>query len=620
VRRLPLVVSLLIGSAVLLWGLGQLQGIFIEERDDALNAIAARRRALEQFAHKELEQRLAARLSSARRGIDAAAADPLVAASDVWLVDRGEQVLPRTARSKSGTGTPARMLYETLVGPTSGAHFQRVEEQDPDGPWTERLRLFEELKAALSAGDRAQTEVLVRTILSQRAAYVISTTRDIPFTTAMLAVLQRGARPTRSLMESLLRDGLQGRVSRLEGLQRVLLRKRDRFNTPEVAFLRDRIVELCEPQNVLYADFTARVNEPPGQLLALPDSLTEPMLLYDGQWYVEPARNLRVYGVQVAIPAVLDEITSTMRERSLLGASDEVRGMPGAATVSLSALAVTIDSPQWQPTIDAVHSRYRLKAALEIAIALLVFGVMGLGAWIYRRRHRFLELKSGFVSAVSHELRTPLASIRLMTETLERRTKDNPRVKDYPARIIRDVDSLSLLVENILSFDRLSKGRWTPKPEPLTLRGIVDRLELEKDLWARRPAELSAANVDDVELVVDPDLTQLLFTNLARNATQYCERSPASIHIESARGGRQEGVVIRIRDNGIGMPQSERDTVFDDFYRAGFSKKMGERGSGLGLSICRKIMEAHGGSIRVAATSEEGTTFELTFPASAVGS
>ena len=613
-RRLPLVVSLILGSAVLLWGLAQLQGIFIEERDDALSAIEARRRALEQFAHKELTERLAASLAAQKRTIDEAARDPLVPAGDVLLVDRGDQVLPRLARPKPGAGTPARMLYETLVGPSSGAHFQRNEESDPDSPWTERLRLLEDLKAALANGDREQTEVLVRTILSHRAAFVITATKDIPYTTAMLAVLQRGARPARSLMEDLLREGLKGRVSRLEGLQRSLLTEQSRFNAPDVAFLRDRIVELCEPHNVLYADFTARVNDPAGMQVVLPDVVAEPMLLYDGHWYVEPPVNQRLYGTRVTLSAILDEITSTMRERSLLGPEDEVKGTPNASEASVSAMHVEIASPQWEPAIAAVHDRYRLKAALEIAIAILVFGVMGLGATIYRRRHRFLELKSDFVSAVSHELRTPLASIRLMSETLERRTKDNPRVKDYPARIIRDVDALALLVENILSFDRLSRGRWTPKPEALTLRGIVDRLEQERDIWARRPAELSASNVDGVDLLADPDLTQLLFTNLARNATQYCERDPAEIHIEAARDPSRPGTAILVSDNGMGMPEGEQETVFDDFYRSLAGKKTGERGSGLGLSICRKIMEAHGGTIRVTQTSPQGTTFELYFP------
>ncbi|MCA9618569.1 MAG: HAMP domain-containing histidine kinase [Myxococcales bacterium] len=611
-RRVPIAIGLVIASLVLVTGLIHLQGIFLDERDDALGAIDARRRALEQYAQKELEQRLADQLDETRPTIDRAAADPLIPASKMWLVDRGEQILPRTARPDPSAQDFVGPLYAQLASNASAALYRAAEAQDPTDPWTERLRLLEELKASLAAGDASGTEQIVRTILSHRAAYVITTKRDLAFTTAMLALLEERARPARTLMESLLRDGLQGRVSRLEGMQRTLLRELPRFSPSDVTFLRDRIVALSEPHNVLYADFVARIDEPAGEVLALPDNLSEPSFAGDGRWYVEPPRNQRVYGIAITIPAVLDEITSTMRERSLLGPEDEVKGQTRATTLPVSAIGLVIDSPTWAPAVDAVHRRYRLKAALEVAIAILVFGVMGLGLTIYRRRHRFLELKSEFVSAVSHELRTPLASIRLMAETLERRTKDLPKAKDYPTRIIRDVDALALLVENILSFDRLTRGRWTPKPATLGLASVVERLELERDIWARRSAEVHHGDLSAVELVADPDLVQLLFTNLARNATQYCERSPAVVTVSAEV--TPTGAVVRVGDNGIGMPEGERENVFDDFYRSGGAKKTGERGSGLGLSICRKIMEAHGGSIRVAETGPEGTTFELIFP------
>jgi signal transduction histidine kinase len=298
-----------------------------------------------------------------------------------------------------------------------------------------------------------------------------------------------------------------------------------------------------------------------------------------------------------------------MRERALLEADDEVRQRPAASEVAVSELMLEIASPRWGAAIEAVHGRYRLKAALEVVIAVLVFGVMGLGGWIYRRRHRFLELKSDFVSAVSHELRTPLASIRLMAETLERRLGNDSRARDYPTRIIGDVDALSFLVENILSFNRLSRGRWVPKIETVRLGRIVDKLESARDIWARRPAELSATGLDEVELRADADLLQLLLTNLARNACQYNERTPAVIELSAERQGAEWRVLVR--DNGVGVPEGERERIFDDFYRGGGG---GERGSGLGLAICRKIMEAHRGTIAVAESSPAGTAFELRFP------
>jgi signal transduction histidine kinase len=594
-----------------------LQGIFLEERDDAVEAIEARRAALEQYAHKELEQRLRARLAEARAAMDSAASDPLVPASEVWLVDRGRQLLPRLAKPLASTSTPASQLYRQLRGndETIDLLAERALSSDPESPWAERLVMYRDLRAALVAFDRVIIEQKVREILGHRARFVIASTLDVPFTVAMLAELDDRATPQKSLMQALLRDGLQGGSSRIEGVQRALLRNRQRFTAGDMLALTRQIVKLSQSAEIMFADFEARAGEPPGMALPLPTPLEEPTLTGGGKWYVEPPRNERVRGMAVNLPAMLDEISAAMRERSMIAAGDNVRGpaslRAGGSGDSLpvSALSLTVESPRWQPALRDVEERYELKAALQVIIAALVFGVMALAVIIYRRRHRFLELKSGFVSAVSHELRTPLASIRLMAETLERRTKDLPKARDYPTRIIRDIDSLSFLVENILSFSRLDRGRWTAKRERMRLGDVVAKLEQERDSWAQRPAELSAQGVEQAELVADPDLVQLLITNLVRNATAYCERDPAVIHISAERAS--DALVVRIRDNGVGIEPSQRERIFDDFYRAGGNKSV--RGSGLGLAICRKIMEAHGGTITVADSSPEGTTFELRF-------
>jgi len=609
-RGISLLLALGCGCLALAWGLFYLHDIFVEERDDALAAIAARRLALEQYAQKELEQRLRSRLDGATRTIDAAEEDPLIPADELWLVDRGTQVLPRTARPRPGTETPATDLYRELRGPRSGWIAEQAQGLDPESPWAARLSQFEQLKAALVADDREGIENAVRTLLALRASYVISAKRDIPLTLATLSELSDRATPHRSLMAGLLRDGLQGSGSRIEGLQRKILLNRARFTAGDMQFFKARIVELARPAGVLHADFAGQVDAPPGKQLELPADLDGPTLSHGGEWYVVPGRNDRVRGLAVNLSALLSEITATMRERTLLGDEDVVEGDVGSEPVAVPKVALTIDSPTWEPATTDVAERYRLKAFLEVLIAALVFGVMGLGAWVYWRRRRFVELKSDFVSAVSHELRTPLASIRLMAETLERRTKDVPRVRDYPSRIVRDIDGLSFLVENILSFNRLSRGRWTPQLGSMRLAEVVAKLDRERDSWARRPAELTSSGLDEVELTADADLLQLLFTNLVRNACQYNKREPATIDI---RAERSNGWLVHVADNGIGIPKSERDRVFDDFYRAGSGKSSGERGSGLGLAICRKIMEAHGGTIRVAATGPEGTTFELRF-------
>jgi signal transduction histidine kinase len=111
----------------------------------------------------------------------------------------------------------------------------------------------------------------------------------------------------------------------------------------------------------------------------------------------------------------------------------------------------------------------------------------------------------------------------------------------------------------------------------------------------------------DLTLRADPELMKLLFLNLGTNACKYNDADPVSIRIEA---DAKKPIVIRMQDNGIGIPENQFEEIFSEFYRA----ESGGRGFGLGLAICRRIMELHAGSIRVAASSASGTEFELSFP------
>jgi len=219
--------------------------------------------------------------------------------------------------------------------------------------------------------------------------------------------------------------------------------------------------------------------------------------------------------------------------------------------------------------------------------------------------------KSRFLATVSHELRTPLASIRLLAETLEMRTSGSPEVRDYPARIIQAADGLHFLVENILSFNRIDKGRWVPQFSQVKLEELIGTLRSDLATAARVPVELHS-DVGDTELQADPSLLRLLLSNLGRNACAYNHRSPVEISVR-VHAPPGLGCTVLFADNGIGIPESEWEHVFLDFYRL---TQAGPEvhGSGLGLALCRRIMHVHGGQIRVAASSPQGTTFALTFP------
>ncbi|MCY1019877.1 sensor histidine kinase [Pyxidicoccus sp. MSG2] len=600
-RLLPTVVALVLGLVGLGWGLGYLQRIFATERDDAQASLDSRRTALEQYARASLAQSLRDRLEAARPALEAAAVDPLVPATGLYLRERGDQLLPRMALHDTGDDAPAKERYARLRAGT-----ERADEEEED-PWAERLALVRAVEGALARGDRRASTVALMALLQHRAQYVLASTRDVPGLLVVLESLAERGDPVPQLMHALVRDGLaDGRGGRLEGLQRLLLLRRSRFTPVDFAFLRERVAALSAKVGAPVADFESRAGELATEPLPLPRTLPGPVLVRAG-WYLEPRGGSQVRGVAVDPAALLESLTREMRERGLLESDGQVRLLGAAEVLSLDALPLSVDTPEWARAQGALERRYRLKTGMVALCGVLAVAIFALAFVAQQRKFRFLELKSDFVATVSHELRTPLASIRLLAETLEWRLAEGTDARDYPARIVREADGLGFLVENLLSFNRIDKGRWVPRLEPVRLDELVSLLRRDLEAWSKVPVELEA-QVGDMAFRADAQLLRLLLSNLARNACAYNTRSPVRLRVEALPGGR-----VRFSDNGIGIPQAQWETAFEEFVRLpGQGRDV--PGSGLGLALCRRIMRLHGGSLRVAASSPEGTTFELTFP------
>ncbi|HYI00270.1 HAMP domain-containing sensor histidine kinase, partial [Hyalangium sp.] len=344
-------------------------------------------------------------------------------------------------------------------------------------------------------------------------------------------------------------------------------------------------------------------------VLVLPSNLSEPTLIGE-RWYLEQEGEF-VRGIALQPQELLKTITREMRKRKLLGEDDQVRLGRVDAVQPLSSLKLEAVIPRWAAEEEKIVQRYGLKTLLVLGCGALAVAIVALAGLAQHRKYRFLELKSDFVATVSHELRTPLASIRLLAETLEMRAGGSPEVRDYPTRIIQATDGLHFLVENILSFNRIDKGRWAAKFSQVRLEELMGTLRTDLTSATRVPVQLTA-DVGEVELWADPALLRLLLSNLGRNACAYNRRDPVeiSVRVHVTPGS---GCTVLFGDNGIGIPEGEWENVFQDFYRL-TPPGPEVHGSGLGLALCRKIMHVHGGQLRVAASGPQGTTFALTFP------
>jgi len=235
-----------------------------------------------------------------------------------------------------------------------------------------------------------------------------------------------------------------------------------------------------------------------------------------------------------------------------------------------------------------------------------------------RNRARALQetdrLRTALLNSVSHDLRTPLASIKASASSLlDRDVEWSPAERDeFLATINTEVDRLTRLVHNLLDMSRIEAGALDPRLVETTMAELVGPV-------VRRARAASRQRVDvDVPdtlppVLVDPVRLDQVLTNLLDNARGYAAGGPVQVI------ARQAGEVVELRviDHGPGIPGPERERVFDQFYRLKGGGKRPE-GTGMGLAICRGIVQAHGGNLRVETTPGGGATFVLTLPTTAM--
>ncbi|MEW6434682.1 MAG: HAMP domain-containing sensor histidine kinase [Myxococcota bacterium] len=597
----------LLGLAGLAAFLVALEATFVREARDGRAQLAETRRALEQYATVTLTRTLSDELQLAQVRVAEVEADPLRDERGLVLVRDGRVLLPRVSAPGS-KGVEARVAH--LEDGTT------LLTDDDEAPWSHRVRLVERLRAALARQDTPGIERAVRESLAHRARFVLPPEEDFAATVALLELLAKTQRPAPELMRRVLRDGFTGEA-RVEGLQRAVLRAWPRLGADDARFLCARVGALSRAAAVPSADFEEACARAAANVA--PSFPTE-----DGTWgrLSAGAQVARVRGGDVegtALPEGLAPgLAAEWRERGLLAADDTFSTswslLPSGPVAwhALDSLRLQLNSPRMQAAERALSSRLVLKTLLAVVTLLLGVGVVVAAAWAQARRARYLALQSDFVSTVSHELRTPLASMRVMAETLERKLEGHAPAKDYPARLVQTVDGLTFLVENILSFNRLEQGRWQPRRGPVTLASL--RAVLEEDAAHAQGVEVLQTFVgfDDVTVDGDGELLRILVLNLLRNAWKYNERSPVTVRWVASREGGE--VALRVTDNGVGIPETARESVFEAFHRLGDGRGRGGGGSGLGLAVCRRIAELHGGRLRVASSSPDGTTFELRIP------
>ena len=221
--------------------------------------------------------------------------------------------------------------------------------------------------------------------------------------------------------------------------------------------------------------------------------------------------------------------------------------------------------------------------------------------------------RNQFVSNASHELKTPLATIKIMVQTLlYQEVYDESMSKEFLTDVDKETDRLNAVVSDLLTLVGMDSGETKLKQEELSLSAMLrDDVKRLSPLARERGVELEINAPQSLDIVGDRIKLDQVFYNLIDNAIKYTPRGEGVL-VELTRQNRN--AVVRVKDNGIGIPEADIKHIFDRFYRVDKARSRETGGTGLGLSIVKQIILAHGGTINVTSKVDEGSVFTVTLP------
>jgi len=306
------------------------------------------------------------------------------------------------------------------------------------------------------------------------------------------------------------------------------------------------------------------------------------------------------------------ELVQTQNAQAAEGAVEKVVAYTAVLDFGFGDLILKLKEidPAWiAKQISQIRNWYFSIITVVLLAVMLALSSLWLAA---RAQIKLAQKKDDFISAVSHELRTPLTSIRMYSEMLEKNwVKSKDKLTEYYKSMRQESERLSRLIENVLDFSRIQRGR---KKYAFNLGDInaciAEVVEMMTPYAAEHGFSIRKDFGELTQATFDRDAVTQIVVNLLDNAIKYARRAEDKTITVRTRSVAQF-VTIEVEDHGPGVPHRQRKKVFEQFYRCGCEATRETAGTGLGLALVKKFAQAHNGFVEILTAKPTGAIFRV---------
>jgi two-component system sensor histidine kinase SenX3 len=249
---------------------------------------------------------------------------------------------------------------------------------------------------------------------------------------------------------------------------------------------------------------------------------------------------------------------------------------------------------------------------LRVRVALLGARYVLLLAEDRTEAHRLDEVRRDFIANISHELKTPIGAVGLLAEALSQAADDPLQVTRFAKRLSVEAERLARITQEIIELSRLQAAEAVSSPQLVDVDDVV-ALAIDENQFTAETHQITVVGggTKGLEVYGDARLLVVAVHNLIANAIQY---SPEGSRVGVGVRHHDGAVEIAVTDQGVGIPEDERERVFERFYRVDPARSRNTGGTGLGLAIVKHVAQNHGGDVRLWSQPGRGSTFTIRLP------